>query len=156
MVQLPLQRMIFIIVDAADKCPNSELTRFPNTPRGRALDLVEELLELKVRNLRICVTSRPEVDIRDILGRLASHHISLQDERGQDNNIIGSIVRRRRLKEDKQLVYLFIFIIIINPLFFFFEVRGTKPRILNRKEWVESLVGKEATLTNITVRSLLE
>ena len=109
MLRLPLQPMIFIIVDAIDECPNSEWTGFANTPRGRALDLLEELLELKLRNLRICVTSRPEVDIGDILGRLASHHISLHDERGQKNDIVSSVVltdgmmRRWRL-EDKQLV----------------------------------------------------
>jgi hypothetical protein len=116
--------MIFIIVDAVDECPNSEWTGFPNTPRGRVLDLLQELLELKLANLRICVTSRPEVDIRDILGRLASHRICLHDEPGQKNDTIGSIVlseekMRRWRSEYKQLVYLFIFIIFINPLFFF-------------------------------------
>ena len=118
MLRLPLQPMIFIIVDAVDECPNSELTGFANTPRERVLDLLEELLELKLSNLRICVTSRSEVDIRDILGRLASHHISLHDEPGQKNDIISSTVRRWR-SEDKQLVYLFIFVIVINPFFFF-------------------------------------
>ena len=122
MLRLPLQPMIFIIVDAVDECPNSELTGFANTPRERVLGLLEELLELKLRNLRICVTSRPLVDIGDILGHLASHHISLHDECGQKNDIINSITdgkMRRWRSEDKQLVYLFIFIIIINPLFFF-------------------------------------
>jgi hypothetical protein len=125
MLRLPLQPIIFIIVDAVDECPNSELTGFANTPRERVLDLLEELLELKLSNLRICVTSRSEVDIGDILGRLASHHISLHDERGQKNDIISSVVltgekMRRWRSEDKQLVYLFIFVIIINPFFFFF------------------------------------
>jgi hypothetical protein len=124
MLRLPLQPMIFIIVDAVDECPDSEWTGSANTPRERVLDLLEELLELKVRNLRICVTSRPEVDIRDILGRLASHHMYLRDERGQKNDIVSSVVltdgmMRRWRSEDKQLVYLFIIIIIINPFFFF-------------------------------------
>jgi hypothetical protein len=124
MLRLPLQPMIFIIVDAVDKCPNFESTGFANTTRGRVLDLLEELLELKLRNLRICVTSCPLVDIGDILGRLASHHISLHDE-WEKNDIISSIVltdgkMRRWRSEDKHSVYLFIFIIIINPFFFFF------------------------------------
>jgi hypothetical protein len=89
MLQLPLQPMIFIIVDAVDECPNS--TGYPNTARERVLDLLEELLELDLPNLRICVTSRPEVDIRDILGRLASHHISLHDEHEQKNDILEYI-----------------------------------------------------------------
>jgi hypothetical protein len=135
MVRLPLQPMIFIIMDAVDECPNSsEWTRFANTPRGRVLDLLEELLELKVPNLRVCVTGRPEVDIEDVLGRLASHHITLHDEGGQKNDIIGSIVlsdgkMRRWRSEDKQLVYLFIIIIIIiNPFFFW-------PFFFAPKEW---------------------
>jgi hypothetical protein len=130
MLRLPLQPMIFIIVDAIDECPDSEWTGLANTPRERVLDLLEELLELKLSNLRICVTSRSEVDIGDILGRLASHHISLHDERGQKNDIISSVVltgekMRRWRSEDKQLVYLFIFVIIINPFFFFLFVRIT-------------------------------
>jgi hypothetical protein len=88
MLRLSLQPRIFIIMDAVDECPN--LTGFSNMPRGRVLDLLEELLELKLRNLRICVTSCPAVDIGDILGRLASHHISLHDECGQKNDIIIS------------------------------------------------------------------
>jgi hypothetical protein len=89
MLQLPLQPMIFIIVDAVDECPNS--TGYPNTPRERVLDLLEELLELNLPNLRICVTSRLKVDIRDILGCLASHHISLHEERGEKNDILEYI-----------------------------------------------------------------
>jgi NACHT domain len=112
MLQLPLQPMIFIIVDAVDECPNS--SGFPNSPRERVLDLLEELLEFNLPNLRICVTSRPEVDIRDIVGRLASHHISLHDERGQKNPRVHQIYfpnrrMRRWGSEDK------------NPFFFFFR-----------------------------------
>jgi hypothetical protein len=65
MLRLPLQPINSIIVHAVDECPNSEWIRFANTPHERVLDLLEELLELKlrIRNLRVCVTSRPEVDI---------------------------------------------------------------------------------------------
>jgi hypothetical protein len=136
MVRLPLQPMIFIIADAVDECPNSEWTESSNTPRGRVLDLLEELLELKLRNLRICVASCcPEVDIRNILGHRASHHIFLHDEREQENGTTCSIVStegkmlRWRLSDDKQLVYLFIFIIIMNPFFFPFGVRKRGIRI---------------------------
>jgi hypothetical protein len=107
MLQLPLRPMIFIIVDAVEECPNS--TGFPNTPRKKVLDLLKELLESNLRNLRICVTSRPEVDIQDTLGLPVSHHISLHDERGQKNDIldyISSIVVtvRKWKSEDQQLV----------------------------------------------------
>ncbi|SRR6266403_75291 len=110
MLQLPRQPVIYIIVDALDECPIS--SGFPNIAREKVLDLLEELLELKVPNLRICVTSRPEVDIRDVLEPLTSHHLSLHDETGQKNDIldyISSVVQtdrkmRRWRSEDKQLV----------------------------------------------------
>jgi hypothetical protein len=110
MIRLPRQPMVYIIVDALDECPNS--FGFPNTPREKVLDLIEELLELNLTNLRICVTSRPEVDIRDFLEPLASHDMSLHDESGQKNDIldyISSVVltdrkMRRWRSEEKQLV----------------------------------------------------
>ena len=110
MIQLPRQPIIYIIVDGLDECPNS--SGFPNIAREKVLDLLEDLLELNPLNLRICVTSRPEVDIRDVLEPLASHYLSLHDENGQRNDIldyIGSVVRsdrkmRKWRSEDKQLV----------------------------------------------------
>ena len=110
MLQLPLQPMIFIIVDAVDECPNS--TGFPNTQREMVLDLLEELLELNLPDLRICVTSRPEADIQDVLEPLEPCHMSLHDESGQKTGIldyISSVVRtdrqmRKWRSEEKQLV----------------------------------------------------
>lgn len=110
MLQLPLQPMIFIIVDAVDECPNS--SGFPNVAREELLDLLKELLELNLPDLRICVTSRPEADIREVLEPLESRHMSLHDEDGQKNGIlhyISSVVRTDRKmqkwkSEDKQLV----------------------------------------------------
>jgi hypothetical protein len=101
--------MIYIIVDALDECPNSG---FPNMAREKVLDLLEDLLDLNLPNLRICVTSRPEADIRDVLELLTSHHISLHDESGQKNDILDYISTfvqtdrkmRRWRSEDKQLV----------------------------------------------------
>ena len=109
MIQLPRQPMIYIIVDALDECPNSG---FPNMAREKVLDLLEDLLDLNLPNLRICVTSRPEADIRDVLELLTSHHISLHDESGQKNDILDYISTfvqtdrkmRRWRSEDKQLV----------------------------------------------------
>jgi hypothetical protein len=110
MIQLPRQPMIYIIVDALDECPNS--SGFPNTAREKVLYLLEDLLDLNLPNLRICVTSRPEADIREVLEPLTSHHMSLHDERGQKNDIldyISSVIStdrkmRRWRSEDKQLV----------------------------------------------------
>ena len=121
MLRLPLQSMIYLIVDAVDECPNS--TGLPNTPRKRVLDLMNELLELNLPNLRICVTSRPVVDTRDILGRRASHHITLDNEHGRENDILEYLKlyfpngKMRRL-EEKQVIFIYFLINL-----FFFDLR---------------------------------
>ena len=109
MLEFPEQPVIYLIVDALDECPNISGVV---SPRERVLDLFEDLVELKLENLRICVTSRPEVDILDALLPLISHSVSLHDEDGQRqdiNNYIASIVQsdrkmRKWRAEDKELV----------------------------------------------------
>jgi len=109
MVKLPGQAPVFLIVDALDECPN---TSAMPSPRENVLNLLEELLDLHLPNLRICVTSRPETDIKVLLEPLAFHSVSLHDESGQMEDIenyIKSVVnkdsRNRRWKaEDKQMV----------------------------------------------------
>ena len=74
--------------------------------------IVAELVDLQVPNLRICVTSRPEADIKAVLYPLAFRSTSLHDERGQIediNNYITSVVNTDRIMRkwktaDKQLV----------------------------------------------------
>ncbi|KAH9986506.1 hypothetical protein BJV77DRAFT_1070932 [Russula vinacea] len=73
-----------------------------------------ELVELHLANLRLCITSRSEVDIRNVLEPLTSisNRISLHDEVGQKKDIaeyISSIVYSdkkimRWREEDKDLV----------------------------------------------------
>jgi hypothetical protein len=102
---------IYLIVDALDECSN--VSGIP-TSRRRVLQLVKELVDLHIPNLHICVTSRPEVDIRDVLEPLTSRRVSLHDQSGQKKDIedyIRSIVysnsepiMRRWRKEDKELV----------------------------------------------------
>ena len=77
------QQPIYIIVDALDECHDSGTP----TPREVVLSLLEGLVRLRLSNLRICVTSRSEVDIKDVLGPLASGTVSLQDEIGQNKDI---------------------------------------------------------------------
>jgi hypothetical protein len=108
-LELPGQAPVYLIVDALDECPNT--SSFPS-PRENVLKLFEELLDSHIPNLRICVTSRPEVDIKVLFGPLAFRSISLHDERGQMEDIenyIKSVVtkdtRNRKWKaEDKELV----------------------------------------------------
>ena len=98
-----------IILDAIDECPNT--SGFP-TAREEVLDLLEDLVGLGLPNLRICVTSRPEVDIRTVLEPLTSLHMSLHEQSGQKQdildyikNVIQSDRRMRRWRpKDKQMV----------------------------------------------------
>lgn len=100
---------IYIIIDAVDECP---IASDVESPRDRVLALLEKLAALRLSNTRICVTSRPEADIRASLGPIASHSISLHDQSGQKDDItsyVGFIVHsdrnmRRWREEDKQLV----------------------------------------------------
>ena len=109
MIKLPGQPTVYIIMDALDECFNT--SGFP-TAREKVLELLKDLVNLKLPNLRICVTSRPEVDIRTVLDPLASHHVSLHDQTGQMNDIrdyISKVVHsdsrmRRWRAEEKQLV----------------------------------------------------
>ena len=100
------QAPVFLIVDALDEC--SDISDIPS-PREKVLNLLEELIELQVPNLHICVTSRPEADINLVLRPLASYSVSLHGERGQMqdiNNYINSVVKdiRKWKSEHRQLV----------------------------------------------------
>ena len=108
LLDCPAQAPVYLILDALDECPNSSGTP---SPREKVLQLVEDLV-LQLPNLRICITSRPEVDIKAVLDPLKSHSLSLHDERGQQQDIldyIRSVVHsdpktRRWRAEDKGLV----------------------------------------------------
>jgi hypothetical protein len=107
---LEAQPPIYIILDAFDECPVT--SSFPPSPREEVLEFVEELVALHLPNLHICVTSRPEHDIRIVLEHLTEHPVSLHDESGQQEDItnyVASFVRsnqrmRRWRDEDKDLV----------------------------------------------------
>ena len=58
---IPDQPPVYLIIDALDECLD---TFGLPSPREKVLDLVRELVEFSPLNLRLCVTSRPEVDIR--------------------------------------------------------------------------------------------
>jgi hypothetical protein len=111
MLTLPDQRPTYLVIDALDECSN--ISGIP-TPHKRVLQLVKELVELHIPNVHICVTSRPEVDIRDVLEPLTSHRVSLHDQSGQKKDIEdyvrsvvyseSELIMRRWRKEDKELV----------------------------------------------------
>jgi hypothetical protein len=111
MLKLPDQRPIYLIIDALDESPNS--SGIPS-PRERVLHLLKELVDLRLPNVNICVTSRPEIDIRDVMVPLTSLRVSLHDQTGQKEDIadyvrsivysISEPIIRRWKKEDKDLV----------------------------------------------------
>ena len=88
MLQLEGQPPIYIIVDALDECPNS--SGMP-TAREKVLEFLEDLIEYQLPNLRICVSSRPEFDIRSVLKPLAPFRVSLHDETGQKKDILDYV-----------------------------------------------------------------
>ena len=99
----------YIIMDAIDECP---LTSSVPSPREEVLDFVDELVSLQLPNVHICVTSRPELDIRVTFEPLTPHPISLHDQSGQMQDIADYVIffvhsdrRIRRWRdEDKELV----------------------------------------------------
>jgi len=99
----------YLILDALDECP---ITSDNLSPREEVLEFVDELVGLHLSKLHICVTSRPELDIRTVLEPLTARPVSLHDETGQKQDIanyVGSFVhsdrRMRRWREDdKDLV----------------------------------------------------
>ena len=108
MLSLPEQGQIYIIIDALDECPTS------GTPSAReeVLQLVRALIRLHLPNMHLCVTSRPEVDIRRVFEPLKPLKIALHEERGQKDDIINYIKSflhtdenmRQWTEEDQQLV----------------------------------------------------
>jgi hypothetical protein len=55
--------------------------------RKEVLSLLADLVKTQFPNLWICVTSRPEADIRPVLDPLTFRSISLHDEKGQKEDI---------------------------------------------------------------------
>jgi hypothetical protein len=108
---LPDQPPTYLIIDALDESPNT--SGIPS-PRETVLQLLEDLVNLSLTNLYICVTSRPEIDIRNVIEPLTSRRVSLHDQSGQREDIadyVRSIVysrseqiMRRWKTEDKELV----------------------------------------------------
>jgi hypothetical protein len=111
MVALPDQPPVYIVIDALDECPDS--SGLP-TPRELVLDFLRDLAGLSFLNLHLCVTSRPEIDIHIALQPLTPHHVSLNNQPGQKQDIADYItsvvysesepIMRRWRDEDKKLV----------------------------------------------------
>ena len=103
------QHPIYVIVDALDESPNTSGVR---SPRQRVLSLIKDIVNLPLPNLHICVTSRPEIDIRNRLEPLTSRRVSLHDQTGHKEDIakyirseVDVVANDNRWREDdKKLV----------------------------------------------------
>ena len=95
LLKLPGLAPVYLIVDALDECPNPSVIR---SARAEVLSLIEDLVKTQIMNLHICVTSRPEVDIKDVLYPLIFRSVSLHDEGGQKRDIedyVKSVISTR-------------------------------------------------------------
>jgi len=103
LLKVPGSQPIYLIVDALDECPSTSSLL---SPREELLSLLEDLVQKQLPNLRICVTSRPEVDIKTILEPLAFRSVSLHDASGQQKDIrdyIEAIVSTNRKMQNWSL-----------------------------------------------------
>ncbi|KAH9018559.1 hypothetical protein EDB85DRAFT_2279295 [Lactarius pseudohatsudake] len=109
MLEVPGQPATYIIIDALDESPN--ISGMP-TSHENVLQFLEDLVGSQLPNVHLCVSSRPEIDIRSILKPLALFRISLHKESGQMADILGyikSVVQsdrhmRRWKSDNRQLV----------------------------------------------------
>ena len=82
------ERPIYLIIDALDECSNT--SGIPSS-RERVLVLLKDFVELRLPDLHICITSRPEIDIRNVLEPLTAHRVSLHDQTGQKQDIVDYV-----------------------------------------------------------------
>jgi hypothetical protein len=111
MLTITGQVPIYLVVDALDESTD---THGVPSSRRKVLDIVKELVELKHPNLRLCVTSRDEIDIRAVLQTLAHISLSLHNQKGQNEDIVDYVTSvvssdpelnmRGWREEDKELV----------------------------------------------------
>jgi hypothetical protein len=98
MIKAPeqLEAPIFIIIDAIDECHSTI-----DTPSARkdVLDLVKDLIDLRCKHLRICITGHPEPDIRS---SVIACSVSLHDEEGQKNDIFDYIAHVINRQQDNE------------------------------------------------------
>ena len=88
LLKCPGPRPVYLVIDALDECPS---TPSLSSPREKVLSFLEDLVEAQLPDLRICVTSRPEVDIKAIVEPLAFRSVSLHEEIGQKSDIVNYI-----------------------------------------------------------------
>ena len=88
MLSLPDRHPIYLVMDAFDECPD---TSGISLPRERVLQLVKEHVEFPLSDLHVCVMSRPEVDIQNVLEPLASLQFSFHNHSRQKRDLLDYV-----------------------------------------------------------------
>jgi hypothetical protein len=109
LLKLPGHAPVYLVIDALDECSSTSAI---SSPRTKILELIAELIQSQFPNLHICVTSRPEPDIKVVLDPLVFRSVSLHDASGQKKeieNYIKSVVNTNSKnrwwgEEEKKLV----------------------------------------------------
>jgi hypothetical protein len=96
-------RPTYIILDAVDECPDKSDTPSLDSLRERVLAFLSDLVQLHHPGLRICITSRPEWGIENILRPLSSHCVSLHEQTGQIQDVIKYIRAAVYSKSDQKM-----------------------------------------------------
>jgi hypothetical protein len=95
MLGLQTEVPVYLIIDALDECPDRRIDpRGIQSSRGKVLELMKGLIELRIPNLRLFTTTRPENDICAVLKPLnpfTCTSISLNDQKGQKEGIVNYI-----------------------------------------------------------------
>jgi len=94
------QAPLYIVVDALDECPDSPGLQ---TQRQKVLEIMQGLITLNSPHLHLCITSRPEVDIRRAFDPLNPYNVSLHNQDGQIKDlakyvksVVGSDARMQK------------------------------------------------------------
>ncbi|KAI0250933.1 ankyrin repeat-containing domain protein [Lactifluus subvellereus] len=87
MLSLPTQGQVCLVVDALDECRSNSMS--PSCEH--LLELIQDLVELNLPNLHICVSSRLDCDIQATLEPLTSLRVSLHEHDGQNQEIVDYI-----------------------------------------------------------------
>ena len=98
LINLPGLAPVYLIVDALDECLNSSAVR---SPCVEVLSFIEGLVTTQILNLRVCVTSRPVLKIKDVLEPFIFRSVSLHVGSGQKWDIedyIKSVITARTME----------------------------------------------------------
>jgi len=111
MLEYPEQAPVFIIVDALDECPASRSPASPGAPppRQSVLRILKRLTRLQ--NLHLCLISRHEFDIQDVLDPLEPVSVSLHNQKGQladiaqyvESVVVSDTIMKRWEKKTQKL-----------------------------------------------------